>query len=65
MPGTQTCIEAVKPRINEENRIHKGEIHMSKQTKPADGKNDKNYQKNPGQKTPEVYESTLIDTVVF
>ena len=40
-------------------------MHMSKQTKPADAKNDRMYQKNPGQKTPEVYESTLIDTVVF
>jgi hypothetical protein len=40
-------------------------MHMSKQTKPADGKIDKMNQKNPGQKTPEVYESTLIDTVVF
>jgi hypothetical protein len=40
-------------------------MHMSKQTKPADAKNDKMYKNNPGQKTPEVYESTLIDTVVF
>jgi hypothetical protein len=38
---------------------------MNKQTKPAaDGKNDRTYQKNPGNKTPEVYESTLIDNVV-
>ena len=40
-------------------------MHMSKQAKPADGKNDRMYQKNPGQKTPEVYESTLIDTEVY
>jgi hypothetical protein len=40
-------------------------MHMSKQTRPADGKKDRTYQKDPGQKTPEVYESTLIDTVVF
>ena len=25
---------------------------MNKKAKPADGKNDRNYQKNPGQKTP-------------
>lgn len=37
---------------------------MNKKAKPADGKNDRNYQKNPGQGTPEVYESTLIDHVV-
>jgi hypothetical protein len=37
---------------------------MNKQTKPLDGKKDRNYQKSPGEKTPEVYESTLIDNVI-
>jgi hypothetical protein len=39
-------------------------MHMNKQTKPAEGKNDRKYQMSLGQKTPEVYESTLIDNVL-
>jgi hypothetical protein len=37
---------------------------MKKATKPADMKSAKKYQDTFGKKTPEVYESTLIDNVI-
>jgi len=37
---------------------------MKTSTKPADKKSARTYQEKFGERTPEVYESTLIDTVV-
>jgi hypothetical protein len=37
---------------------------MKKSTKPADRKSTRTYQEKFGERTPEVYESTLIDRVI-
>ena len=37
---------------------------MKPSTKPADKKSERTYQEKFGEKTPEVYESTLIDRVI-
>ena len=37
---------------------------MNTQAKPADRKSARTYQENIREKTPEVYESTLIDRVI-